>query len=65
MRKTGKLDLVSDSLNLRSKAIAALAELKEREKQKKLVSVRIDKNAIKLMPPEKAKEFLKQRENGK
>lgn len=65
MSKTGKMDLVSDPQSLRSKAIAALAQLKKREKETKLVSVRIDKNTIKLMPPEKAKEFLKQRENGK
>ena len=65
MSKTGKMDLVSDPQSLRSKAIAALAQLKTREKETKLVSVRIDKNTIKLMPPEKAKEFLKHRENGK
>ena len=46
----------------KEKAIALLAKCKEREAKRKLVSVRIDKNTIRLMSPEKAEKFFKAKE---
>lgn len=44
----------------RQRALEKLAECKERERNTKLVSVRIDRNTIKLMTPEKARKYKQQ-----
>lgn len=43
----------------RNKALAALAKCKERDAKENLVTVRIDKNTVKLMTPEKAEKHFK------
>ena len=46
----------------RARAIILLKRCKSDEKRSKLVPVRVDKNTIKLMSPEKAEEYLKTQE---
>lgn len=46
----------------KAKELALLERCKEAEAKKKLVSVRIDKNTIRLMSPEKAEKFFKSKE---
>lgn len=43
----------------RNKALAELNKCKEIEASRKLVAVRIDKNTVKLMTPEKAEKHFK------
>ena len=43
----------------RARAIVLLKRCKGDEKRSKLVPVRVDKNTIKLMSPEKAEKYLK------
>ncbi len=46
----------------RARAIILLNMCKENEAHSSLVSVRVDKNTIKLMTPEKAEKYLKTQE---
>ena len=59
METNGRLNFGLSDTEKKDKVLALLAKCKEREAGTKLVSVRIDKNTIRLMSPEKAEKYLK------
>ena len=59
METNSRLNYGHEPDQYRNKAVALLAKCKENEASKKLVPVRIDKNTVKLMTPEKAEKHFK------
>lgn len=62
METNGRLNFGPTPTDMKTKALALLAKCKERDAMENLVTVRIDKNTVKLMKPEKAEKYLKSKQ---
>ena len=62
METNGRLNFGPAPREYREKCLALLAKCKERDASEDLVTVRIDKNTVKLMPREKAEKYLKSKQ---
>ena len=62
METNGRLNFGQTPREYREKCLVLLAKCKERDASEDLVTVRIDKNTVKLMPREKAEKYLKQKQ---
>lgn len=62
METNGRLNFGPTPADYKNKALALLTKCKERDAMENLVTVRIDKNTVKLMPREKAEKYLKSKQ---